>query len=166
MKVRSGFVSNSSTSSFICEVCGRKETEWDSVDIADLGFVRCENEHLFCDEEMVDDYTDAEKEEMESKDRYGVPSKCCPICTMSVFSDDDLVRYLTILTKIPEQEAFDYVKSLNKRRRVIRSGEYAMYACMKSGINRDTLLQEAKEKFQTYEGFKEYLGKAEDEMEA
>lgn len=153
MKIRNGFVSNSSTSSFTCEVCGRTETEWDSVSLSDLGFVRCVNEHMFCDEEAV-----ADSEEVEGKyGERGLPAECCPICTFSVFSESDLKRYLKILTKIPEDEAFAQVKAMNKRRRVLRTNEYIMYACTKGNFNKDTLLAETKAKYGTYEAFKAYL---------
>ena len=47
MKVRKGFVSNSSSSSFICEVCGNVESGYDASH-ADMGFAQCENGHEFC----------------------------------------------------------------------------------------------------------------------
>ena len=51
MKYRSSFVTNSSSSSFICEVCGHSEVVYDG-DRNDE-FVRCEKGHEFCIEHMV-----------------------------------------------------------------------------------------------------------------
>jgi len=47
MKKRRGFVSNSSSSSFICEVCGEAESGYD-MSLADAGFYECEEGHVFC----------------------------------------------------------------------------------------------------------------------
>ena len=56
MKIRNGFVSNSSSSSFICEVCGRQETGYD-IGLCDVEMYQCINGHVFCQEEAVEDYT-------------------------------------------------------------------------------------------------------------
>jgi hypothetical protein len=153
MKVRNGFVSNSSTSSFICEVCGRTETEWDSVALKDMGFMRCENEHLFCEEEALQVTELVQDEDGE----YNVNQARCPICTFTVFSQSDLSIYLEKMTKISRNEAFAQVKALNKRRKKLYDNEYNMYACIKANIKQDTLLAETKEKFGTYEKFRDYL---------
>lgn len=51
MKVRTGFVSNSSSSSYICEICGRSAAGWDmSPDEAEM--VICKEGHLFCSHHM------------------------------------------------------------------------------------------------------------------
>ena len=52
MKIRKGFVSNSSSSSFICEVCGDVQSGWD-MPIEDAGMYRCENDHTFCDSHKI-----------------------------------------------------------------------------------------------------------------
>jgi hypothetical protein len=44
MKIRKGFVSNSSSSSYICDVCGEAETVYDGMQEA--GLVRCVNGHV------------------------------------------------------------------------------------------------------------------------
>lgn len=62
MKIRKGFVSNSSTTSFTCEICGNSESGWDSVGITDFGFFQCENGHVLCLEHKLD--VDLTTEEM------------------------------------------------------------------------------------------------------
>lgn len=47
MKLRNGFVSNSSSSSFTCDVCGNTESGMDAC-ASDLGFEQCVNGHCFC----------------------------------------------------------------------------------------------------------------------
>lgn len=51
MKIRKDFVTNSSSSSYICNVCGREESGYD-LDFRDFEFVQCENGHLFCTEHI------------------------------------------------------------------------------------------------------------------
>ena len=46
MKTRLSLVSNSSTSSFICDVCGAVESGQDAC-LSDVGMIRCENGHDF-----------------------------------------------------------------------------------------------------------------------
>jgi hypothetical protein len=49
MKIRNGFVSNSSSSSFICDVCGDVESGMD-MSASDFDMVECVNGHCFCND--------------------------------------------------------------------------------------------------------------------
>lgn len=55
MKVRCGFVSNSSTSSFVCDICSEKYTGWDA-SAYDEGWdcSICPNNHTFCNSHLND----------------------------------------------------------------------------------------------------------------
>jgi hypothetical protein len=54
MKIRNGFVSNSSSSSFVCPVCGKTTPEILTI-YADLyKFAICECEHACCEEHLVE----------------------------------------------------------------------------------------------------------------
>lgn len=110
MKIRKGFVSNSSSSSFVCEVCGDVESGYDA-SARDVGFYVCVNDHNFCashilpapdqtepvadDEEHVegDDY-DEDDEDFDDEGGYNVPAHRCPICTLTAVGDGDLARFL------------------------------------------------------------------------
>jgi hypothetical protein len=48
MKKRKGFVANSSSSCFICEVCGEEMSGMDMW-LTEAGMVECANEHVFCE---------------------------------------------------------------------------------------------------------------------
>lgn len=52
MKYRKGFVTNSSSSSFICDVCGEVFDGYD-VSLSDFDLVECENGHTICESELI-----------------------------------------------------------------------------------------------------------------
>ena len=61
MKIRSGFVSNSSSSSFICDVCGREESGYD-ISLCDCEMRQCRRGHTFCVDESVCEPADLDTE--------------------------------------------------------------------------------------------------------
>lgn len=52
MKFRKDFVTNSSSSSYICEICGATQSGWD-LSLDDCGMFECENGHVLCQEHMI-----------------------------------------------------------------------------------------------------------------
>jgi hypothetical protein len=100
MKIRLGFVSNSSSSSFVCEVC---EDSFESYDegISHFNLVMCEDhDHLFCeahrinpiankDDRNQDVYTMIEHEDDDDR----IDSIHCPICQLKVITKDMVMDY-------------------------------------------------------------------------
>jgi len=79
MKIRVGFVSNSSDCSFVCVICGNEEDGWDWNDTPrsnDMGI--CENGHILCREHFS--YKKTKIDIVNDK----VPAKFCPLCKLGV----------------------------------------------------------------------------------
>ncbi len=89
MKIRQGFVSNSSSSSFTCVVCGQTYSGWDAC-LDDAEMYRCLNGHEFCEGHAMD----APELDEDVDTRYEFPIEHCPICQFRYVTDDDLARYL------------------------------------------------------------------------
>ena len=53
MKFRSTFVTNSSSSSYVCEICGRTESGWD-LGLSECEMMECVNGHVFCCDEALE----------------------------------------------------------------------------------------------------------------
>lgn len=53
MKFRKDFVTNSSSSSYVCEICGRTESGWD-MGLSECEMMECVNGHTFCCDEALE----------------------------------------------------------------------------------------------------------------
>jgi hypothetical protein len=107
MKIRTSFVSNSSSSSFICMVSGSVEGGYD-ISLREAGMCECVNGHIFCDQYRLvkpqtvqdlgidedDNYEDDNYEDDNYEDdNYNIPANQCPICTLKYITDADLLVY-------------------------------------------------------------------------
>ena len=107
MKVRIGFVSNSSSESFICDVCGGIHSGWDA-DPYDFGMVYCVNYHIFCKEHAVVPIPERKSEWDKSHD---IPSECCPVCNMKAIRERDLTQYLLKKVEMTEEQVEAEIKT-------------------------------------------------------
>ena len=102
MKTRTGFVSNSSSSSFVCDVCGEECSGYD-MGLDEAGMVQCVNGHTFCEghrlnqknEDKDQDEVLDENDECDD-DSYDLPDKDCPLCQFQKITDDDLSTWLLL----------------------------------------------------------------------
>lgn len=81
LKIRKGFIANSSSSSFVCDLCGIVEIIWDGE--GQYGDpVECKSHHTFhreCAEKELGIKIDMDKV-YEEDDNGLVPPEQCPIC--------------------------------------------------------------------------------------
>ena len=177
MKTRNGFVSNSSSCSFLCAVCSGSEAGHDSIGPEEYGFCYCENGHELCIECLIGPFvtqeephpTDFKTTEEYNKEMdkwesfygyYGDSTQLatnCPICQFIEVSKGDMVVYLLKEFKVPKKEVLDVIKEANRRRRKLYDNEYITYVCQKEKFNLADLLPKIKERFDSYVEFKKYL---------
>lgn len=182
MEFRKDFVTNSSSSICICEICGRSEKGWDlCLSVAEM--VQCENGHTLCEDEMfdvdkmillkdvlVDKYNEDIQSDSNSMSivdflekyddeeaRYYIPEICCPICQFVEYSQTDLSKYLLQKYKVDRDIVFAEVKKINKRRKKLYENEYITHVCREFSLNPTEIVAEWKNEFGTYANFKKYL---------
>ena len=102
MKIRHGFVSNSSSSSFICDVTGRIASGWD-MSLEEAEMCECKKGHTFSEycvlnekefNELLEKSKDEDSEEFDEDFRYYCPEKFCPICSLTHIDDTMVLKYL------------------------------------------------------------------------
>lgn len=187
IKYRKCHVTNSSSSSFVCDICGRVESGWD-IGVEDAEMYECVNGHTFCWDEALINYGDKEDlirmileegwnktysrdiipeeklNNMEWEDLmeftengYCVPEGFCPICNFIEYSESDLSKYLLKEYGISRDEVFAEVKAFNKRRKKLYDNEYITYVCKRFNLNPTEIVAGWKDRFGTYEAFNKYL---------
>jgi len=94
MITRFAFVSNSSSTSFICEVCGETVSGYDQGH-GDFDMFSCVFGHIVCLEHKIGQQEKWDTWEEEA-DCYTdeVPVEFCPMCQMKVFSPHDVLRFM------------------------------------------------------------------------
>ena len=154
MKKRSGFVSNSSTSSFVCNLCGEKYTGWDASpwDI-DYGCYICPNAHVMCDEHITEVLVCIPEDEED----YTISLEECPVCQFKAYSSVEMASYLLKTRKVSRDEVFAKIKEANKIRKKLYDEEYITYVCQEHSLTEDSLLKELKEKFGTFDKYNEFI---------
>jgi hypothetical protein len=130
MKIRKGFVSNSSTSSYVCGVCNGQWAKHDLC-ISDVEHMMCQHGHIFCEEHLIrtmqrmlfPGMDDEPFDETEEFDTYDVPEANCPVCQFKVLQTPDVGSY--------------YLRD--------------------RGVSREQLAEEIKQRFGTYKNFERWL---------
>lgn len=172
MKIRSDFVTNSSSSSFICEVCGCAEGGYE-LSLSDAGMCECENGHTFCKDHQVDNpdkykedaiirYLDQEikawskhfqvtkrRSHQEQVDKL---SKWYEKITTKVEGYEDVIEEVC-------EDEYDFDYSIPKEccpictMATIRGEDMIKYICGKLGVTEEQIRTEIKSKYKTFEDF-------------
>lgn len=92
MKIRTGFVSNSSSSSFVCDVCREEFSGWD-LSLSKVDHAQCINGHTICQDSIINSNSNTTESDEDEDDYYEIPAEKCPICQMQVLADSDIIAY-------------------------------------------------------------------------
>lgn len=111
MKFRKGFVTNSSSISFVCEFsgCDRRYDGYDGCDsyIPD-DWCHCERGHWFCEEHMEETYRKSINKLSLGYDKQWLPEEFCPICQSEkgLYSPNQSTETITVTISKEEYEQF------------------------------------------------------------
>jgi hypothetical protein len=94
MKQRLGFVSNSSSTSFFCQICEKKEELLGDATPIENDMFCCEKGHEFHIKCLPDGIRLTIEELEEIKNPNYIPQKYCPICNLEIIPDYILVKYI------------------------------------------------------------------------
>lgn len=184
MKYRKDFVTNSSSSSYVCECCGATESGWD-MGLSEAGMVNCCNGHTICENDIADIGKEALIKKLVSEFDFavgdiadwservlletlleqddvrwgGLGEEFCPICQFSVYSETDMAKYLEKQYGVSRDEVFAEVKKLNKRRKKLYDSEYISAVCQRFNLNPVNIVAKWKKTFASYRDFKNYIGR-------
>lgn len=164
-KFRSSFVTNSSSSSFICEVCNHIECEMD-LSMSDAGFVRCVNGHEFCEDHKLETKVNI-KDELknvleEVLERY--------FKRPNYWAEEivDIKRELLELNNMSEYKVKKLLNQYIKNEVLaaccpicaldtIRNSDILMYISKKTGVETSKVKQEIQQQFKTLSEFEKFL---------
>ena len=156
MKIRSDFVTNSSSSSFICEICGHTESGWD-MSLFDADMCECENGHTFCRYHVKE----LSREEMielilsYNITIYNHKTKDYESVSREYFNDKDEEEVFDFLTEDTSNlpAAICPICSLEEA----TSEDLLKYLLKKNNLKTEEILKEWKEAFNSYTELSEYL---------
>lgn len=155
MKVRLGFVSNSSSSSFVCDFCGEKASGWDAT-LSDVGMVQCENGHVFCEEHLLGDIEIEDKRNFALSYEYISEEDKNKIRNMTddefedYFYEEDDVRY-----EFEDNTPSKLCPLCNFKK--MTNGDIKLYFLKKYNLTEEEIINNIKNEFKTYENFKKFI---------
>lgn len=104
MKFRKDFVTNSSSSSYICDICGHDECGYD-ICLSDAQMIECEEGHIFCEDHLdktltyyfyedckdqLDSLKDGERQKL--LDKYKKDNETDNECIENLKEDEDFLE--------------------------------------------------------------------------
>ena len=178
MKIRKCYVSNSSSSSFVCEVCGNIESGWDS-SFSDVGMAICTCGHVICEAHIQGDRYSVSAIYSEVKRQLSVGysefaeflETSWPTWERDMTSVDGDLSIDDVIPAEVDEDAFwsylyDEYGTYDTIPSVccpictftrIRNADFCDYLLKRTGQTSQQIEDEIKDRFRTYEKFQEYL---------
>jgi hypothetical protein len=108
MKFKLDFITNSSSSSYICDVSGEIFSERDA-SLSDFDLVQCQNGHTFLSDYLI--RNGDEDIEYTDEDEEYVAEKHCPICQFKRVKKEDLFYIMAHHLGWTEKTMTEYLKN-------------------------------------------------------
>lgn len=184
MKIRNGFVSNSSSSSFICDITGRVESGMD-LDIEYAGMYQCQKGHTFDEDYHISPSVEEKRlylinnppsltyeEETALRDNQDVEeTSWIKACTLEdakkakaekskVFADKTYEEIEEIYEEMKEEERDRYVPSIECpicQMQEIIDEDLLKYMVKEFGSVKKTIVDKIKNDFSDYTSFTKYI---------
>lgn len=152
MKYRKSFVTNSSSSSYICDICGEEASGWD-LSLSEAEMYECENGHTFCEshiqkvinKEILIDFLrkNGVSEDLEEWNfEEGTTLTSLDLDDLMMMANDFDFRYECL-------ESFCPICSFEK----FLDSDLLKYIQKYKGINLDEIKNEVKNKYNSYSSF-------------
>lgn len=158
MKIRLDYVTNSSSSSYICEICNRAESVYDG-SINDIGMLECSYGHIMCKTE-VEDYIFFElkltTEQIKSILKTHIRESGGDVW----YDEEDVDRWIT---DGDGPVNFEYVDSIPEclcpicNCKEVSDYDYLRFLSKITGFTKQDFKKYLTENFSSYDDFKEFL---------
>ena len=171
MKIRNGFVANSSSSSYVCDVCYYAEGGY-AISLSDVGMCECVVGHTFCESHVIGDRSILPKIEAIKTCQEKIASKWISD-EFKLYAEELLSKILAVEEEDWEEfyydnniaEVLDYdgIYNIPKSFCPICTMEHItedmklQYFAKKMGISEKEMTDEIKENFSTLDDFNKYV---------
>lgn len=158
MKIRQGFVSNSSSSSFTCNVCGETQSGMD-MSCGDADMFECENGHIVCNSHQRKvDITDSDKKSLLharlAKRTWKTPTEVSSeTAEINASSGNALEESYNEACYDGSPSGLCPICCFEK----LDGNEGLLYLLKKAGITRDQLAARIGIEFKTFSAFSNYI---------
>lgn len=170
MKYRLSFVTNSSSSCYVCDICGHNESGMD-LGLSDAGMYECVNGHTFCEH-----HVDESKIDKRAILKVIIEEKIEKVKQSKYYTEEDKIKkineYLeenTQIDEVDEDELEDMLYEYDFRYEMPSSAcpicqfesliddDLALYFEKLNNITDQELKEKIKSEFQSYDEFKKYI---------